>query len=628
MRALAAIACVAALLAAASVPAGQRIWTSGRGRALPLLLAACLAPSLGLTACGGEPAETPAKTTASRDAAPTPTAEATPPPTATSSHAPRARPSPTPAPTPAASASPVARPTATPTPTPAPVATATATPPPLITAAELGIREVDTAEAFAAEGLTHVRYAAGETVPWEAGLFLLDAATGAVEGWVVSTGDAVDEDGVAIGTVSVPIRLSPGNRFLLLPFGTLHDRMTGRTYQGARVVAQPPYPHDLVGWGSGSGERLVLSVGPPGTYVVVDGDMQPVAQLAGAGFDRWPDPEGRYLFAHERTELQLFDLGQAGASPLTPVLTWPLDWVTWFGKEWDSAWVVPFDGGLAVIEAVDSGTCRIARYSADGQPRTDHEYRCWQDWPWFQPFIDVSPDGRFLAIARSGVARDYLISPQVREISVYDASTGEEILRVRGAGQPDGGGTMEGSWLADSSGFVVGTWRGVRLVTLEGRWGPAPGRPAPDDPDVFFEGTTVWNSAGAVLATLEFGPPGREIRGLGITRTGWGSASDVLRVRTGIYYQSSDSWWFPPDAAIEQPPLDDRRLVEVVVDTCLNLHEAPSPIAPVLTCLAGGTVVETDDVRDRWFHVRTDDGLEGWASAVHVRLHSDGVRLE
>ena len=64
------------------------------------------------------------------------------------------------------------------------------------------------------------------------------------------------------------------------------------------------------------------------------------------------------------------------------------------------------------------------------------------------------------------------------------------------------------------------------------------------------------------------------------------------------------------------------------MDTCLKLHEAPSPIAPVLTCLADGTVVETDDVRNRWFHVRTDDGLEGWASAVHVRLHSDGVRLE
>ncbi len=68
--------------------------------------------------------------------------------------------------------------------------------------------------------------------------------------------------------------------------------------------------------------------------------------------------------------------------------------------------------------------------------------------------------------------------------------------------------------------------------------------------------------------------------------------------------------------------------------TCLNLRAARSLDAEVLACLPGGTVAETDDYaaslgpsRD-WFRLRTDDGLEGWASAQYLRWHSGGVRLE
>ena len=96
--------------------------------------------------------------------------------------APTATPTPTAAPTPA--------PTATPTPCPpdaspeaatsTPAAAATGTG--LVSREDLGIREVDTAEALAAAGLRYVRCAAGETVPQEVGLYLLDVETGAVEG--------------------------------------------------------------------------------------------------------------------------------------------------------------------------------------------------------------------------------------------------------------------------------------------------------------------------------------------------------------------------------------------------------------------------------------------------------------
>ena len=313
-------------------------------RSLPLLIAAALA--LSLSACTSEPGDGPPTPVAATPSpalvpspSPAPTATPPPTPTVTPSPTPTATPSPTatpagtpsPTPTPTPTATPSPAPTATPSPTPTatPSPTPTATPAPLITAEDLGIREVDTAEALAAAGLTHVRYAAGEEVPWEAGFFLLDVATGAVEGWVVSEGDSVDEEGKAVGTVSVHLSLSPGNRFLLLPGDALHDRMTGRTYAGARVVVQSSYPNDLVGWGLGSDERLVLSSGTAQAYVVVDGEMQPVAKLAGASADLWPHPEGRYLFAHDRSQLQLFDLMYASSDALAPSFTWSLDWVTW-----------------------------------------------------------------------------------------------------------------------------------------------------------------------------------------------------------------------------------------------------------------------------------------------------------
>ena len=113
----------------------------------------------------------------------------------------------------------------------------------------------------------------------------------------------------------------------------------------------------------------------------------------------------------------------------------------------------------------------------------------------------------------------------------------------------------------------------------------------------------------------------------------WGSTSSELRVYTGIYYEDATLGRFSRDALIARPLFDsdDPLLVEVVVDTCLNLREEPSLDAPVLTCLPNGTVAEVaeaDDGRSSWFHIRTDDGLEGWASAEYLRWHSDGVRLE
>ena len=84
---------------------------------------------------------------------------------------------------------------------------------------------------------------------------------------------------------------------------------------------------------------------------------------------------------------------------------------------------------------------------------------------------------------------------------------------------------------------------------------------------------------------------------------------------------------------IELPSFDDRLVVDVVVDTCLNVREEHRLDAPIVTCLSNGAVAETDDFEHiwqsgTWMHIRTDDGIEGWAHADYLRWHSDGVRLE
>ena len=122
-----------------------------------------------------------ATASASPQPSPWPTGTPMPTPTATATRAPT--PSPTPTPTPTATPAPSVATTPSPTPTavPAPV-TAVVLP----TREELGIVEVGVAEALDSAGLTHVRYEAGEEVPWDPGLFLLDVESGAVEGWVYS----------------------------------------------------------------------------------------------------------------------------------------------------------------------------------------------------------------------------------------------------------------------------------------------------------------------------------------------------------------------------------------------------------------------------------------------------------
>ncbi len=606
-------------------------------RALPPLLAAVLALSLavGLAACEGEPEEPPPPAAVTPAATPTPTPEATPAATAAATSSPTATvtPSPTPTARPSPTPTPSATPTATPSPTQTPTSspTPTATPPPLITAEDLGILEVDTAEALAAAGLTHVRYAAGEEVPWAQGLFLLDAETGGMEGWV-RVEDSPDKKNDAAGGHHVDIRLSPDNRFLLLPGTLIYDRHTRRTYQlGSGTQVAMTGPGDLAAWGSGAAGRLVLWSETAQAQVVVDSTMQAVVKLREAAPTLWPDPDGRYLVAHDERELLLYDLGHAATGTLEPAATWPLDWVRWRVKDTDYAWVEPFAGGLAVMSGTAPGSCRIVRYFADGS-NSDASTRCWQN-PSAAQVLSISPDGRHLAVATFGVSSPGRIYPGETAISIVDATTGAELLRINGVIR-----SSSSPWLADGSGIVVTTHLGNRVVSLGGRWEAFPGTPAPDDPSLFKSkhGNAIVDRQGEVLASLDFSYEDRpldEIRRLWVE---WAAVGGELRVHASVVGGSGfgDIAVPPLTPVIERPPFDDRLLVEVVVDTCLNVREDYSLDAPVLACLPNGTVAETDDYTSGdwpfgdWLHLRTDDGLEGWASAEYLRWHSEGVRLE
>ena len=423
-------------------------------RSLVLLIAATLALSMsvGLTACTGERAEAPpppAVATPAPTATATPTASATPAPSPTASPAPTAPATPSPTPTPTATPSPTPTATPSPAPTATPSPTHTAPLAPLITAEDLGIREVDTADALAAAGLTHVRYAASEEMPWDPGLFLLDVETGEVDAWARSLAALSEEERTAASRASDDLDVSPSNRFVSwADHGVLYDRHTGRTY----ALDRSRLEFDRW-WGTGPGERLLFRLATSGAFVAMDAELRPVARLELPAGSRYTSPDGGYILIRECVECEpgdRFHLVNLDDEANPEVHSWVLPWKTVrYRTTGEPLYRIDrLDDLVALVADAGSGSCRVVRYGLSGALLSDSTIPCLSPWPGLLPRI--SPDGRMLAATTSSVFADDRIS------SIFDAATGEEILRVKSVysfGLTEFGiyGDASGVWLADSS---------------------------------------------------------------------------------------------------------------------------------------------------------------------------------
>ena len=511
----------------------------------------------------------------------------------------------------------------------------------------------------------YVGYGPREVVPAQHGLYLLDVESGSVEGWI---GEPKVSRGVDLGT---GLEISSNNRFLLwnIPWdGTqpfLHDRQTGRTYTWNADLVQS--------WESNNGFRFFLrrARGEQTHYVLMDGavqagKLQAVAQLDILGDVRVAlhrHPGGRYIFAEEATSglLHLFDLQQAGASPIMPSTTWTLPFAEnpfVGGEPRFSLRFKAITEGLIGVGPDGSGSCRVARFGVDGALLSNAPFPCLLG-------VDISPNGEFLFAESFPVRRQPGRLPWKGDhityslaTSIFDAATGAELFRVKGAFHLlDGVPSSRDFWRADSSGVTVATAAGEYVVTTSGSWEPrqVEERPAQfgfespgtggtfaqvfrPDGEISLE-VRVVNVSGEVLSSLFFGH-GSDTRTIHVL--GWGSVSDELRVDAGMEraIDIGDGWLPPPlSPEIERAPKDERLLVEVAVDTCLNLRGEPSEDADIVRCLPHGVAAETDDYACEppyyhagrcagWMHLRTDDGVEGWAAAEYLRWAGDGVALE
>ena len=527
----------------------------------------------------------------------------------------------------------------------------------MVSREDLGIREVDTAEALAAAGLRYVRCAAGETVPQEVGLYLLDVETGAVEGWVLASAPAADAYEEAGGFIDAGVSLSPGNRFLSFD-RFQHDRVTGQTFEWDA----PP----LRRWGSLDDRRLLFRLADEGgdRFVITDGTLQPVAQFAipdgQEGQLQWLNFEYRSLVVRGQERdgglhsyLHFFDFNEEAIGTFEPAATQvlPGDAKAWSEGRYRLASLGPS------IEVAIAGpdSCHVMHYGWDGATLLDVSV----------PVVPlyggrdcrISPDGHWMtavtATAATGGGHGHG-GPVALAVSILDTTTGDEVYRVKGVEGP-------GRWLPDSSGVSMSTSRGTRIVTLDGQWAseaprpasvsakPAPAiadpTPVQKQPDYRISDkgrrVTVRDHEGNTLASLAFAEPessdGRYWGAYGFSGS-WGATRDEVRVWVSIYPPGrcgcGGDYVGPSPLApvIESPPFEDRLQVEVVVDTCLRLRQEPSLRAAVLTCLPNGVIADTDgfsnDYNGAWMHVRTADGLEGWASADYLQWASDGVLLE
>ncbi len=254
----------------------------------------------------------------------------------------------------------------------------------------------------------------------------------------------------------------------------------------------------------------------------------------------------------------------------------------------------------------------------------------------------LSPDGRYLVReegAAVGIAyvEDWVPTADPwPSVVISDARTCEPLLRVRSAVVgprwfPGGSG---GSWLSDSSGFVLDVDDGGMMVRIADEpelvalpsWG---GRlvAAPTGGGRYFANFSgVWDSQEDTWITPPL--PG------GALEFSWGDDhTEVLYANLG-YWGEGAAYYLLLRPQIEFPPFDREIAFRVAGsgEICAELRDEPQNNASVIGCASGGTrltlAVPEDapqeecgltcypsarNTQDGWSaYVRTEDGLEGW----------------
>ncbi|MDE2753106.1 MAG: hypothetical protein OXI83_11060, partial [Gemmatimonadota bacterium] len=493
------------------------------------------------------------------------------------------------------------------------------------------------------------------TLDETAGLFFLDVATGGIEGWMGP---------------SQPIP-SPGNRYVYLPSATrpvLYDRWAERSFtwdpadlalvseSTASWPDDPPggympgreYTSGLLGWGTGPDEHLVFRHGS--RYAVVDASLTAVAWFAlgrkvlrGTPNWWWAHPEGTHLLLRS-------DVRFGNAAPLALVL-YAID----LSDGSVTTVELPLPGRIdpypsvhitaATITVIASDrarrTCTITRY--DWRLSLLSHSAVWCDRPWG----DLSPDGTLFAVATVFIhplPLEPSSYPVLSVMSIFDAHTGAERIRVKGAMRLEGISDVHigrNRWLADSSGLVLDTRDGPRILHPDGTWRVGDGGlpplliPSRDDPDRLdapphrldaalptylhycngaddtdgAEGqcrvlsARVVDGDGGELASVRmrlhiplgtaWDLPRHRIGKQAYSRSSWGLTSDELRIHLvmGGPYQGGG---FTPTlpAAIERPPFTLRTALTIAAnDTCWPLRDAPDEGADDLACLSADTLV-------------------------------------
>lgn len=470
----------------------------------------------------------------------------------------------------------------------------------------------------ATQPLQRVPFKAGDEVS-AAGIYFLNTVTGSGEAWLYP--------GVNHAWIHA---VSDDNRFVILTAagdGYVIDRQSSAVWRWDPERVRPLLA-DARGFLFAEVGRRDSQTVQTGRFFWSGPDFKPrhvlTLDLDGArGTAALLSPDGRHLALlrwgdHQQVawlDLDSGDFRQLDAPPLTHAA---------------AAAIRRFGEGFQVEFLVHRGDpghgpprwhSVVRRFNWRGEPLRDLEIP--------GNFVFFSPDGKWVAW------EEWIAGGLVPATLIADADTLLPRLQAPGTTpcfqMTASGGTR---WLADSSGLVVDTAAGYRLLTLDGQlreppafagltWKGEP-QPAPDHPDRFAIGR---------LASVNRAGTQR----LGVTLQGhitpaglppWGATSAELRFS------------LPPPARDgacgERPPMPARVLLPArtlpafplavrKAGSCVELRDRPHGSGRVLACLPDGSRLAAVRVRSDipaltwvdqgwWLSVETETGQSGWVS--------------